>query len=196
VTIDDVRQEALRVLREDYARASQAIIELEVFTHSPSKKAVHQLRDFLDHLHYIFATEDVSLANSHLEEAKTHLRRCVLEPIEYLAEKQFVEVDECCQQWILSVPFKENPARQSDFLKRMREAKQWIAKGRMRKTDLGAYDDFHRAFEITTDLLNEVHPYQWRAKAIWWTVQLLAAGVAVGGAIIAGVLFLLHSSSN
>ncbi|MBM3334367.1 hypothetical protein FJY63_06875 [Candidatus Sumerlaeota bacterium] len=60
-----------------------------------SRKAVYELRDFLDHLARVFSPEVApEEAEKHVHEMRTHLRRCAVEPLEYQAEKNFVRVDQ------------------------------------------------------------------------------------------------------
>ena len=74
-TIEDIRQEALEILRVDYPQVKEGMCRLEVFMRAKSEKAVYELRDFLDHLAGLFR-EDVTLeeATKHIHECRTHLR--------------------------------------------------------------------------------------------------------------------------
>lgn len=183
MTLQEVRERAIALVRQDYANAEKAIIRLEVFTRSRSKKAVYQLRDFLNHLHHIFTTDDAAKAQRHLVEAETHLRRATLEPIEYLAEKHFVMIDEGLDQWIFKIPFRGNPRMRSDFSRKMFEAREHIFRGRTQKMQHEAYVDFEKAFEISTELLAEVHPLQWRVKVLKTAVPIIAGCLAIGVAL-------------
>jgi hypothetical protein len=176
VTRDEVRAAAIDLLRTDYRFAKKAMVELEVFTRSRSKKAVYELRDFTDHLSFIFQDSiDADAAEAHLKEAKTHLRRCIVEPIEYLAEKQLVRVSRYSAWIIFRIPATTNPALRSGFYTKVIEAKQLIVQGRLEKTSSAAYDTFKQAFEIGTDLLAEVHPLQWGWKG--FMSLMVVAGV-------------------
>ena len=55
----------LRLIRDEYPLAKQAVIELEVFSGSRSKKAVYELRDFLDHLSEMLSETDQHKIQEH-----------------------------------------------------------------------------------------------------------------------------------
>ena len=191
-TIQEIREEALDILREDYPRAKESMCRLEVFMRTKSKKAVYELRDFLDHLAAIFYSDDIppDEAEKHVHECRTHLRRCSVEPLEYMAEKGFVELDEAAQR-IQRYPFllSDNPFIKPNFLHRMRDAKACIAKGRVVKTDGEACQWMDKAFWIVEELKAEVEPTKALERA-WFKAARWAAVIFAGGILtaLAGLL--------
>lgn len=158
--VEDIRREALDILRDDYPRIKAGVFRIEVFMQTKSKKAVYELRDFLDHFAALFQ-EDITVekANAHIHECRTHLRRCAVEPLEYMAEKRFVKLDRYAR-WFSRIPFafRDNPLAKPEFFQRMKEAKTLIADGRNVKTEGKACELMEEAFEIVTDLLEQVRP--------------------------------------
>ena len=178
--IEDIRREALEMLRVDYPKIKEGVCRLEVFMRQKSKKAVYELRDFLDHLSALFQ-QDIAIdeATKHLHECRTHLRRCAVEPIEYQAEKRFVQLDRWARWYArIPVPFRDNPLSKPEFFQRMKEAKRLIAEGRIVKTEGQACEHMDKAFEIVTDLLEQVRPLKYILQGI-----LLAIGIFVSGVL-------------
>ena len=155
------------------------MLRLEVFMQTKSKKAVYELRDFLDHLALLFR-EDILVedAKRHFYECHTHLRRCVVEPLEYMAEKRFVKLDRYAR-WLarLSFVLPNNPLNKPAFFQQMKEAKEHILKGRIVKTEGEACDHMDKAFEIVTDLLAQVTPMQFLFQRTLWLVGTFVAGL-------------------
>ncbi len=176
--IDDIRREALEILRTEYPKVKAGVLRLEVFMQTRSKKAVYELRDFLDHFALLFQ-DDVTIddAIKHVRECRTHLRRCAVEPLEYMAEKRFVKLDRYAR-WCARVPFvfgfRGNPVSKPEFFQKMKEAKQHIINGRIVKTEGHACEHMEMAFEIVTDLLEQISPWRYLCQGIF-----LAVGVAI-----------------
>ena len=147
-TIDEVRHEAIEILRSQYPRVKRAMLRLEVFRRQRSRKAVYELRDFLDHLAALFQ-DDISVdsAETHVKECRTHLRRCSVEPLEYIAEKQFVQLDRYVR-WFAKIPYviRHNPVAKPEFFAKMQEVKELIAQGRDVKTEGRAAELMDKAF--------------------------------------------------
>jgi len=183
--VEHIRCEALRMLREDYPKVKDGVLRLEVFMRAKSKKAVYELRDFLDHLAALFR-EDISSeqATKHVHECRTHLRRCAVEPLEYMAEKRFVQLDRNAR-WCARVPsvFRDNPLSKPEFFQGMKKAKELIAEGRCAKTEGRACELMDKAFEIVTDLLEQVKPFKYLVQGLLW----------VFGAFLGGILTTLGS---
>jgi len=181
-SVEDIRCEALQILRVDYPRVKEGVYRLEVFMQTKSKKAVYELRDFLDHLSSLFR-EDITAeeAKKHLYECRTHLRRCSVEPLEYMAEKRFVQLDRYAR-WYARVPFpfRENPLSKPEFFQRMKEAKRLIAEGRTVKTEGQACERMDKAFEIVTDLLEQVKPSRYLVQGLLWGAGVFIAGLLAG----------------
>lgn len=138
-----------------------------------SKKAVYELRDFLDHLAALFR-EDISEqdAEKHINECRTHLRRCSVEPLEYMAEKRFIKLD-LYVRWFARIPFiRNNPTTKPEFFKKMQEIKKLIAEGRTVKTEGKACELMDKAFGIATDLLSQVHPISFVLQGIVWIISV------------------------
>ena len=184
--IEDIRLRAIELLREDYPKIKAGMLRLEVFMQARSKKAVYELRDFLDHLAELFK-EGVELedAEKHLRECRTHLRRCSVEPLEYMAEKRFIKLDRYAK-WFARIPFvfRDNPLRNPEFFQQMREAKQLIADGRIVKTDGQARECMDKAFAIVTDLLAQASPARYLAQGICWLIGTFIAGVVAAIATV------------
>jgi len=177
--IEDIRCEALEILRVDYPKIKHGIYRLEVFMQTKSRKAVYELRDFLDHLAALFQ-EDITVeaAKKHIYECRTHLRRCAVEPLEYLAERRFVKLDRYAR-WCARIPFafRDNPLSKPEFFQRMKEAKEFIAEGRCVKTEGEACELMDKAFEIVTDLLEQVKPIKYFLQGVLWVVGIFVAGL-------------------
>jgi hypothetical protein len=155
VTLEEAREAAIRLLREDYPLAKKAIIELEVFTNSRSKKAVYEIRDFTDHVSEVFAdNQSADEAKKHLDEAKTHLRRCIVEPMEYQAERQWLKVHRYYRFALFQIPV----LGVTNAHTRLMQAKLKIIEGRQQKTHRDAYETFKESFQITCELADAVHP--------------------------------------
>ena len=177
--LEDIRREALSILRDDYPKIKAGIFRLEVFMQAKSKKAVYELRDFLDHLAALFR-EDVTVedAGKHIYECRTHLRRCAVEPLEYMAEKRFVKLDYYAR-WCARIPFafRDDPLSKPEFFQRMKEAKALIAEGRCVKTEGRACELMDKAFEIVTDLLEQVKPSKYLLQGFLWIAGAFMAGL-------------------
>ena len=177
--IEAIRREGLEILRVDYPKIKRGIYRLEVFVRTKSRKAVYELRDFLDHLAMLFQ-EDITVedAAKHIHECRTHLRRCAVEPLEYLAEKRFVQLD-FYARWCACVPFvfRDNPLSKPAFFQKMQEAKALIAEGRCVKTEGQACELMDRAFEIVTDLLEQVKPFKYLVQGLLWVLGAFVSGV-------------------
>jgi hypothetical protein len=177
-----IRKEAIELLRVDYPRVKTGMLRLEVFMRTRSKKAVYELRDFLDHLARLFC-EDITLedAQKHLHECRTHLRRCSVEPLEYMAEKRFVKLDRYVR-WLapISFVFRNSPLTKPEFFQKMKEAKQHIVTGRAVKTEGEACEHMDKAFEIVTDLLAQVGPIQYILRGVVWFICIFVAAFLAG----------------
>lgn len=177
--IEDIRREALEILRVDYPKIKQGILRLEVFMETKSKKAVYELRDFLDHFASLFQ-DDITVENAkkHLYECRTHLRRCTVEPLEYMAEKRFLQVDRYAR-WHARVPFifRDNPLSKPEFFQRMMKAKQFIIDGRYAKTEGVACEFMEKAFEIVTDLLEQIRPSKYLFQGFAWVACVFLGGL-------------------
>jgi len=178
----DCRRQALTIIREDYPAVKNGVLRLEVFMRRKSRKAVYELRDFMAHFAIIFddrvTPED---ARHNLSECRTHLRRCVVEPLEYQAEKGFVRLDRLSRYfgWVLW----GTPQIKKNFYKKMVEAKALIAEGRIVKTEGKATEHFEKAFMIVQDLTAEVGPARYIVKAVFWIAAIFAAGIVTAMAI-------------
>ena len=176
--VQQFRDEAIKILQEDYPKVKKGMYRLEVFRRRKSRKAVYELRDFLDHIALLYG-EDISddEAEKHIHECRTHLRRCVVEPLEYMAEKQFVTLDRYVR-WFAKIPFiiPKNPILKSEFFQKMQEAKELIAEGRIVKTEGKACELMERAFSIETDLLSQVHPISFLIQGLCWIIASFFVG--------------------
>jgi len=188
-SIDEIRTEAVEILRADYPHVKEGLYRLEVFMQSKSKKAVYELRDFLDHFAQLFR-QDIGLAEAekHLHECHTHLRRCAVEPLEYMAEKRFVQLDRYAR-WFSRIPFifRGNPVTKPEFFQKMAEAKRLIAEGRVMKTEGQACQLMDQAFGIVTDLLAQVYPLRYLVQGLLWVFVTFVAGAL---SALAGVYLL------
>ena len=177
--IQELRDEVVEILRTDYPSAKRAVFRLEVFRRTKSRKAVYELRDFLDHLALLFA-DDVSVetAEIHIYECRTHLRRCVVEPLEYMAERQFVRVDRYAR-WFARVPcwIRKNPVAKKEFFQEMVRAQELIVEGPATKATGKACDLFDEAFGILTDLLSQVHPLRYLVDGLFWLSLIVGAAL-------------------
>lgn len=176
-SIDDIRREAIEIIRTDYPKIKAGMFRLEVFMHARSKKAVYELRDFLDHFAALFQ-DGIALeeATKHLFECRTHLRRCTVEPLEYMAEKGFVRLDRY-SRWSARIPFlfafRDNPVSKPEFFQRMKEAKEHIANGRHVKTEGQACEHMESAVEIVTDLLEQLKPSRYFIQGLLWVCGII-----------------------
>lgn len=179
--IEDIRREAIEILRVDYPKVKAGVLRLEVFMQTKSKKAVYELRDFLDHLAMLFR-EDIPVeeAERHLCECRTHLRRCAVEPLEYMAEKEFVRLDRYAR-WCARVPvlfgYRGNPLSKPEFFQKMKEAKQHIVDGRIVKTEGKACEHMEAAFAAVTELLGQISPWRYLSQGLLWALGIACAAV-------------------
>jgi hypothetical protein len=181
MTVDECRKECIRILREEYPKIKDGVFRLEVFMQTKSKKAVYELRDCFDHiatLHKDGITEEE--ANLHLNECRTHLRRCVVEPLEYMAEKQFFQLHKYVQRfgWIRFI--KDNPLSKPDFFHKMKKIKELIAEGRTSKTEGNAAQIFGEAFNESHALLSEITPLRYLINGV-----LVVVGAFISGGLAA-----------
>lgn len=175
--VQQLREEAIRILREDYPKIKEGVYRLEVFMRSRSKKAVYELRDFLDHLASLFR-DNISEeeAEKHINECRTHLRRCSVEPLEYMAEKRFIKLD-LYVRWFARIPFiRNNPTTKFEFFQKMQEIKRLIAEGRIVKTEGTACELMDKAFGITTDLLAQISPLSFLIQGLCWVIVVFFTG--------------------
>lgn len=177
-TIPKLREEAIKILQEDYPKIKEGMYRLEVFMRRKSRKAVYELRDFLDHLASIFR-EDITLetAQAHICECRTHLRRCAVEPLEYMAERRFVKLDFYATCFSRMPFIKNNPTTKPEFFQGMKEIKNLIAEGRASKTEGKACEMMDKAFGITTDLLSQVHPVSFVIQGLFWITGVFITGL-------------------
>ena len=177
MTIEQAREEAIRILREDYPKIKRGLYQLEVFMRRKSKKAVYELRDYLDHLASLFR-DDISEcdAEKDVNECRTHLRRCVVEPLEYVAERRFIKLD-FYVRWFARIPFiRNNPVVKPEFLQGMHEIKSLIAEGRAVKTEGKACEFMSVAFAKATDLLAQVHPISFLIQGLMYIIGVFFVG--------------------
>ena len=177
--IEDARREVLEILQVDYPKVKEGVYRLEVFMQRKSRKAVYELRDFLDHLAAL-SREDITVeeAKKHRYECRTHLRRCSVEPLEYQAEKSFVRLDRYARWYArIPLPFRDNPLSKPAFFQKMKEAKNHIVQGRLVKTEGQACEHMDKAFEIVMDLLEQVRPGRYRIQGILVGIGVFIAGV-------------------
>jgi hypothetical protein len=170
------RAAALDIIRDDYPKVKDGILSLETFMRRKSRKAVYELRDFMAHFVIIF-TDGVSEedAKHNLSECRTHLRRCIVEPLEYQAEKGFVKLDRLsrCFGWVLW----RTPQTKKDFYHNMVRIQELIARGREVKADGNAANFFREAFELVQDLKADIGPARYIIKGIFWILAIFVAGI-------------------
>ena len=181
-SLSTIREEAVKIIRDEYPPIQQGVLRLEVFMRRRSKKAVYELRDFLDHLSHIWRdgiTPDE--AEKHLGECRTHLRRCAVEPLEYMAEKRFVKLNRYANIFgIMSFLMPSNPVTKPDFISQMQHIKALVVEGRTIKTEGQACAKMEEAFAIATDLLAQVHPLGLCVRGILALLVAIVAGLVVG----------------
>ncbi|MFZ0244293.1 hypothetical protein [Candidatus Binatus sp.] len=184
-SFSEAESAVLQLLRDDYPKAREAVIELEVYSRTRSKKAVYEMRDFLDHLHRMLMETDPEKVRGHIFEARTHIRRCVVEPMEYLAEKQFVKADRLYRWRILifGIPFTGSVPQPAGIGPKLIEAQRLIAKGRAAKTSLDAYGDFKQSFQMTTDLCAPANPLRLGLGVITLILAAVAATLTITRAL-------------
>lgn len=182
-SIEDIRQNAEEILRTDYQTAKKAILRLEVFRRTKSKKAIYELRDFLDHYASIFKSDIApDMAEKHLHECRTHLRRAAVEPLEYMAEKCFVKLDAYARfLGRIPIPSRPNPFADRAFFEQMHKMKVLIADGRMVKTEGEACKLMDEAYSIGAELLAKVTPYRFLVSGVLWLIGLFVAALIGGG---------------
>ncbi len=176
--------EVSKILTEDYPKAKAAILKLEVYTGKRSERAVYELRDTFDHIASALNPETTpAAARGHLLECRTHLRRAMVEPIEYLAEAILIEIEALMKKkWrldLLCLPFPDRHALDAQ----MRPIADAIVEGRRTKGSEESLTHMDRALELATalrdDLLKKAKPDKWHDRM--FALRTLAVGVVVGG---------------
>ena len=171
------RENAITILREDYPAVKDGVLALEVFMRRKSRKAVYELREFLSQLAKIFEYGISSTDAEHnVSECRTHLRRCIVEPLEYKAEKGFVRLHRI-SFWFGWVIWRA-PQAHKDFHHNMVKIKHLIAEGRQVKTEGKAAVLFREAFELVEDLKAEVGPLWFVTRAIIGLIVVFLCGWA------------------
>lgn len=191
--LDEIRQDAINVLRVDFPAVEKTILKLEVFMRSRSKRAVYELRDFTNHMARIFGDETTPIqAEQELGEMRAHLRRCAIEPLEFQAEKTFVKLNKCAK-WFGWLHWfeKDTPLAEPAFSETMYKIKCAIIEGRSHKGEVGSVGEealackcMNEAFDLGAALWRRMNP----AKNVCQFVIICVMAALLGflGAVGAG----------
>lgn len=176
----------LTLLREQYLPyVKDAILWLEVHTGERSKRAVHELRDALDHIAIAVQTdikEEEALKS--LDAVEEHFRRAAVEPAEWVALEQLRKLLKIKQNgfWWWKLFFLK-PPDSKDFNDKIYKGQEFIAQGRHFKgiSLSESYKNFKEGYIVFRKLLDEVQPAELNSRI--FAVVLVAIGLIAGGLI-------------
>jgi len=148
--------------------------------HKKSRRAIYELRDFLDHLSLVLDSgtgQDGADVRHHYEECCTHLRRAAVEPLEYMAETQLKRVLRLrkCLGWIPYYPPSEDPFREPDFFDRVNEIRELIADVRTHKPEQDSVERAKKALAKANGLRESI-PVGQNVVRCLYGVLLLVGG--------------------
>lgn len=176
----------LKLLREQYLPyVKDAILWLEVHTGEKSKRAVHELRDALDHI-AIAVQPDIKEeeALKCLDAVEEHFRRAAVEPAEWVALEQLRKLLKIKQSgfWWWKF-FLLKPPDSKEFNDKIHKGQELIAQGRHFKgiSLAESYKNFKEAYIIFRQLLDEVQPAELDSRI--FAVALFTIGLIAGGLI-------------
>ena len=134
----ELQEKALDLLCTTYLEVKGIVASLEAYMRKRSSKAVYELRDFLDHLALI-QKQEISLADClhHYEECCTHLRRAIVEPLEYMAERQLLRALRYARYLsLIPYPRSWDPIRSPEFPRDVHKVKLLISSLRENKASM------------------------------------------------------------
>ena len=157
---------AAEVLTEYYPHAKEAILSLEVYSKKRSQRAVYELRDTLDHLSIaLLDSTTPAEARRHIAECHTHLRRAAIEPFEWLAERQFLEIESLAVRgrwvyWLLLL----RPPEAYEVISDLGEIASKIVKGRVAKGTSQSVQLMREACQSATECLQRLRPQEFHER--------------------------------
>ena len=176
----------LKLLREQYLPyVKDAILWLEVHTGEKSKRAVHELRDALDHI-AIAVQPDIKEeeALKCLDAVEEHFRRAAVEPAEWVALEQLRKLLKIKRSgfWWWKF-FLLKPPDSKTFNDKIYKGQELIAQGRHFKgiSVAEAYKNFKEAYIVFRQLLDEVRPAELDSRI--FAVVLVVIGLILGAII-------------
>jgi hypothetical protein len=157
----DRKAETIKILTEYYPHAKQAILMLEVYSKTRSKRAVYELRDTFDHISIALNDAEVPPAEArrHFAECFTHLRRAAIEPYEWLAERKFLEIERILVNgyWLYKLLGLAPPSA-TNLMEDLKKIANTIVEGRVAKGTQDCLDLMKSANEQAEDLLSKLRP--------------------------------------
>lgn len=179
----------LELLTVDYVYVKEAIIWLTAYSRERSKRAVHELKDALDHI-AISVQDDISEEDAlmGLHAAKEHFRRAAVEPTEWIALEELQRlliIKEKGFWWWKFLLLKAPDSR--EFNNRIKEGIEYIIKGRHFKgiSVQESFENLKQGYEIFHQLLEEVEPGELRSRVFSLRLSLVMAllGVSLGAVV-------------
>lgn len=168
------------ILTEDVPVAKRAILQLETRSKKRSERAIFEMRDALDHLSS--GLQDGTShadARRHFSECLVHMRRAIVEPLEWCAERKLLDLETIVMgkgflNRILGIE-EDCQMKGTDFLENMKEIADEIVKGRLSKSTSLCCDHMHMACKLTDGALGEMRPKQKNARV--FSVAVFIIGV-------------------
>jgi len=182
LTEDEVLKEIKTILKDYYLQYSKkTILVYEQVEGKLSRKAVHELRDALDHIAIAISDgrkQDQIIRD--LNAAREHFRRVAIDPLEYLAEEKFRKIVRLRKYglwwWRL---FLINPP--SDIDKEIRKIVDFLVIGRENKgVDIEkSFNNMWDAYDLARDLLDKIKPIELRSRIFALVCVLLGVLLSV-----------------
>jgi len=181
----------VELLNEQYLPyVKKAVLQLEVYSGEKSKRAVHELRDALDHI-AIAVHKDTTefLALKSLNAVEEHFRRAAVEPIEWIALREIERLLKVKRKgfWWWRLLFVK-PPDSKEFNERILRGQELIAQGRYYKgiSLKDSYENLQKAYLIFHELLSTIRPEELMSR--YFDLILALAMLVLG--LILGKLFL------
>ncbi len=174
----------------------KSVMWLETLTHQKSKRAVHELRDALDHiataLHDETSKKD---ALQSIEAITEHFRRAAVEPAEWIALKkleQLLDIRAGGFWWwrLLGVM----PPNRKEFARKVYQGQDYIVKGReLKAVSIGdAFENFKQAYLTFVTILDDIEPPELSSRA--FTFRMTIFGAILGVVLTCSVTTFLPAS--
>jgi hypothetical protein len=179
---EEVLKEIKNILKNYYLQYSKkAILAYEQTEGKLSDKAVHEIRDALDHIAIAVSDRRTSeQIGKDLNAAREHFRRLAIDPIEYLAEERFGEIVKLRNRglWWWKFLLITPPL---DIDKKINKISDLIVIGRENKgVDIEkSFDNMWKAYDLTRNLNIKMQPAELRSRLFALGLGLLCALLGV-----------------
>lgn len=166
---EDVLKDIKNILKDYYIKYSKrAIVAYEQAEGRLSDRAIHEIRDALDHIAIAVSDkrspEKISMD---LNAAKEHFRRVAIDPLEYLAEERFSKIVKLRQKglWWWKF-FLITPPQPEDIDHKINKINDLIATGRENKgVDIEkSFNTMWEAYNLARDLNIKMKPAELKSR--------------------------------